>query len=155
LTPAAIPARDENGTTNGDGVFAAIEWAAAGGAGTPTATISYTNSAGVSGRTATVASVASPVQGTFEIFTLQAGDVGIRSIQSFTWSATHTSGSPTLVLYRVLAQADAPSAGTGGGVDPITGALPQIFDDTVRQIVLFPSSTTACNISGFISEIQG
>lgn len=80
----AFPARDADGTTNGEGVFLGVEVSAATGAGTPTITVSYTNQAGTAGRTATNtdATVATSAVGTFYRIGLQAGDTGVRSVQS-------------------------------------------------------------------------
>jgi hypothetical protein len=155
ITPAALPARDANGTTNGAGVMAAIEWSATGGAGTPTVTLTYTDQDGNTGATGTVAAVTTPPVGTFEIFTLAAGDTGIRAPTSFIQSATRTSGTMHLVLFRVLAQVPTPLPVVGGAIDVLTGGLPRIYDDSVLQLVWFPSATTATNFQGTYIETQG
>lgn len=100
VNSATLPARDINGSTNGAGVYAAVEVTSTVGAGTPTFTLDYTNSAGTTGRTAAVTVTVSAPTGMWWIFGLNAGDVGIRSIQDFTASATSTSGSFCLVLFR-------------------------------------------------------
>lgn len=156
ITPAALPTgRDLNGAASGHGVLAAIEWSGTGGAGTPTATITYTNQDGVTGRTATLASVATPPIGTFELFSLQAGDTGIRSIQSFQWSATHTSGAFHLVLFRLVAALELPSNNMGVSVDFLTSGAPRIFDDSVLQTLLFLQSTSAANLILTHTETHG
>ncbi|MEN6302263.1 MAG: hypothetical protein ABFD96_06020 [Armatimonadia bacterium] len=157
ITSAALPARDNNGTANGAGVMAAIEWSATGGAGTPTVTLNYNDQDNNAG-TGTFTAVASPPVGTFEIFTLGAGDTGIRSLTSatsFTQSATRTSGTQHLVLFRVLAQIDVTAANIGNAVDALTSGFPRLFDDTVLQLVWFPSVTTATNFVGQYIETQG
>jgi len=155
ITPATIPARDNNGTTNGAAIMAAIEWSAAGGAGTPTVTLTYTDQDGNTGATGTFAGVASPPIGTFEIFTLAAGDTGIRAPTSFIQSATRTSGTMHLVLFRVLAQLEVTSANIGNAVDALTAGLPRIYNDSVLQLVWFPTATTATTIGGQYIETQG
>lgn len=155
ITPAAIPARDNNGTTNGAAIMAAIEWSAAGGAGTPTVTLTYTDQDGNTGATGTFAGVASPPIGTFEIFTLAAGDTGIRAPTSFIQSATRTSGTMHLVLFRVLAQVEVTSANIGNAIDALTAGLPRIYDNSVLQLVWFPTATTATTIGGQYIETQG
>lgn len=155
ITPAAIPARDNNGTTNGSAIMAAIEWSAAGGAGTPTVTLTYTDQDGNTGATGTFAGVASPPIGTFEIFTLAAGDTGIRAPTSFIQSATRTSGTMHLVLFRVLAQVEVTSANIGNAIDALTAGLPRIYDNSVLQLVWFPTATTATTIGGQYIETQG
>jgi hypothetical protein len=157
ITSATLPARDGAGGTNGANVMAAVEWSATGGAGTPTVTLRYNDQDGNAG-TGTLTGVASPPVGTFEVFTLGAGDTGIRSLtaaDSFQQSATRTSGTMHLVLFRVLAQVEVTSANIGNAIDALTGGLPRIYDDSVLQLVWFPSATTATNFIGQYIETQG
>lgn len=155
ITPATLPARSGDGTTNGANVMAAIEWSATGGAGTPTVTLTYTDQDGNAGATGTFTGVASPPVGTFEIFTVAAGDSGIRAPTSFIQNATRTSGTMHLVLFRVLAQIEITAANVGNAIDIITGGLPQIYNDSVLQFVWFPSGTGATTIAGQYIETQG
>ena len=155
ITAAALPSRDGNGGTNGANVMAAIEWSATGGAGVPTVTLTYTDQDGNAGATGTFTAVASPPVGTFELFTLAAGDTGIRAPSSFIQSATRTSGTMHLVLFRVLAQVDVTAANIGNAVDALISGMPRIYDDSVLQLVWFPSATTATNFIGQYIETQG
>jgi hypothetical protein len=155
ITSAALPARDVDGTTNGAGVLAAIEWSATGGAGTPSVTLSYTNSAGTSGRTATLTGVTTPPVGTFEIFNLNAGDTGIRSIQAYQASTTRTSGTFHIVLYRVIAMLPSANTNYGSSINPFTGGMPRLYDNTTPQLLLFNSATTAATMTGMYQEAQG
>lgn len=155
ITPATLPARDLNGATNGAAVMAAVEWSATGGAGTPTVTLTYTDQDGNTGATGTFAGVTTPPVGTFEIFTLAAGDTGIRAPTSFIQSATRTSGTMHLVLFRVIAQIEVTSANIGNAIDALTAGMPQIYNDSVLQLVWFPSATTATNFQGSYTETQG
>lgn len=155
ITAPALPARCGDGTANGANIMAAIEWSAAGGAGTPTVTLTYTDQDGNTGATGTFAGVATPPIGTFEIFTLAAGDTGIRAPTSFIQSATRTSGTMHLVLFRVLAQVEVTSANIGNAIDALTAGLPRIYDNSVLQLVWFPSATTATNFQGNYIETQG
>jgi len=157
ITSATLPARDGNGGTLGANVLAAIEWSATGGAGTPTVTLNYNDQDGNAG-TGTLTAVANPPVGTFEIFTLGAGDTGIRSLtsaSSFQQSATRNSGTQHLVLFRVLAQVEVTAANIGNAVDALTSGLPRIYNDSVLQLVWFPSATTATNFLGTYTETQG
>lgn len=101
-TTPTWPARDNNAATNGDGVLLGLEISSATGTGTPTITIAYTNSSGTGSRSATNvdATVATTAARTFHRIGLQAGDIGVRSVQSLTLSATWTSGTMNLVAYR-------------------------------------------------------
>jgi hypothetical protein len=155
ITPAALPSRSADGTANGAQVMAAIEWSAAGGAGTPTVTLTYTDQDGNAGATGTFTGVATPGVGTFEIFTLASGDTGVRAPTSFIQSATRTSGTMHLVLFRVLAAVEVTSANIGNAVDVLTSGMPRLYDGTVPQLVWFPSATTATNFVGTYTETHG
>ena len=155
ITPATLPARSGDGTSNGANVMAAIEWSATGGAGTPTVTLTYTDQDGNTGATGTFTGVASPPVGTFEIFTLAAGDTGIRAPTSFIQSATRTSGTMHLVLFRVIAQVEVTLGGVGNAIDALTSGMPKVYNDSVLQLVWFPSATTATNFIGQYIETQG
>lgn len=157
ITSATLPARDNNGTTNGAGVMAAVEWSATGGAGTPTVTLRYNDQDGNAG-VGTLTGVTTPPVGTFEVFTLGAGDTGIRSLtaaDAFQQSATRTSGTMHLVLFRVLAQIEVTSANIGNAIDVLTSGMPRIYDNSVLQLVWFPTATTATTITGQYIETQG
>ena len=111
ITTPTLPARDINGTTNGEGCMIAILCTAAVGlaAAASNATVSYTNSAGTSGRTATLTGIvgsqapATPVIGTIIWFNLAAGDKGVQSIQSITLGTSWVSGSISLMICRDIA----------------------------------------------------
>lgn len=155
ITPATLPARCGDGTSNGANIMAAIEWSAAGGAGTPIVTLTYTDQDGNTGATGTFTAVASPPVGTFEIFTLAAGDTGIRAPTSFIQSATRTSGTMHLVLFRLIAAVEVTSANIGNAIDALTSGMPRIYNDSVLQLVWFPAITSATTISGQYIETQG
>ena len=155
ITAAALPARSGDGTANGANVMAAIEWSATGGAGTPTVTLTYTDQDGNTGATGTFTGVASPPVGTFEVFTLAAGDTGVRAPSSFIQSATRTGGTMHLVLFRVLAQIEVTAANIGNAIDALTSGMPRIYDNSILQLVWFPSATTATNFVGQYIETQG
>lgn len=146
---------DDTPTTTGIGVMLAVEVSVATGAGTPTITISYTNSAGTASRTATniIATVATSAIGATYFIGLQAGDVGVRSVQSLTLSATWTSGTINLVAYRVLAEL--PVSINGGEIDWLTGGAPRLYDGVVPWQLFIPSTTTATNIQGTYVETHG
>lgn len=156
ITPAALPARDRNASTNGADVLAALEWSSTGGAGTPAVTLTYTNQSGTASQSASIpVAVTTPPVGTFEIFTLAAGDTGVRAPTSFIQNATRTSGGFHLVLFRVLAQMEVSLANVGSAIDVLTAGMPRIYNDSVLQLVWFPSVTTATNFNGTYTETQG
>ncbi len=156
-TTPTWPARDANGATDGDGVLLALEISAAAGAAAPTITVSYTNQAGTAGRTATniLATANSPAAGSTYFLGLQAGDNGVRSVQSLTLSASWASGTMNLVAYRPLAALELPAAGVPAAIDAITGGMPRIYDGTVPYLVFLPATSTATLITGQYIETQG
>ncbi len=111
ITTPTLPARDINGTTNGEGCAIAILCTSAVGlaAVASNATVTYTNSDGTGSRTATLSAIvgsqapATPVIGTLVWFNLQAGDKGVRSIQSITLNTSWVSGTISLMITRDIA----------------------------------------------------
>lgn len=111
ITTPTLPARDVNGTTDGEGCQIAMLTTTANtnAAAIANSTVSYTNSDGVSGRTATLSAIAgsqipqSAVIGTIVWFNLQAGDKGVRSIQSITLATSLGAGAVSLMICRDIA----------------------------------------------------
>ena len=158
VNSVAWPARDHDGSTNGRGVLLGVEVSGATGAGTPTITVSYTESqVPTAGRTGTnsVATVASSIVGTFYPIGLQAGDVGVRSVQTLTLSATWTSGTINLVAYRPIASIPIVGAGIPGIVDAITGNMPRLYNGTVPFLIFIPSTTTTTTVQGDVGFTHG
>jgi hypothetical protein len=105
-TPGAITARDILGAVNGDDVELWGEVYTAPGATGATWSVSYTNSQGVSGRTATYTHPAN-AESTNQMFpfNLQAGDSGVRAVASLTCSVSSgTAGNIGLTLVRRVAE---------------------------------------------------
>jgi len=154
---AQIPARDENGSNAGVGVYGAIEVSGATGAGTPTLTLKYTNSAGTADKTATNinATVASSAIGAFYPIALAEGDDGIQKAQSLTLSETWTSGTIHAVLYRVLARLELPMWNLTYALDALTGGFPRLYDNTVPFILFVPAATSYTQIAGQMIVSQG
>lgn len=145
VNSVAWPARDLADTTNGDGVLIALEVSTNVGAGTPTLTLGYTNQAGTAGRTATnvLATTASATVGACYVFGLQAGDTGVRSIQTYTQSATWTGGTVNLVAYRVIAAMPLIAAMTPETLTYIDAGGAEIKSGSVLYNMIIPSTTTA------------
>lgn len=161
ITQGAIYPRDREGGTSGHNMMVALEVSATtgnGGAITNT-TISYTNQAGTAGRTGTIESFpAGAVTGTFTPFDLQAGDTGVRSIQSLTLGTSYVSGTIHLVHYRVLAMVGCRGHQGGRGPKPsILNALSvgyqRVWNDTLVCVIWIPSgATTGARIYGHLSK---
>lgn len=157
ITSPTWPARDNAGTTNGDGVLLGLEVSAACGAAAPTITVSYTNQAGTAGRTATnaFATANSPTIGGFFPIGLAAGDTGVRSVQSMTLSASWVSGTVNLVAYRVLAALELQGAYVPNAIDALTAGMPQMYNGSVPFLILVPSAATAATVTGQVVYTKG
>lgn len=157
VNSAAFPARDVNGSTNGDGVLLGLEISAAAGAAAPTITVGYTNSDGTAGRSAVNINPTanSPAAGSFFKIGLQAGDQGVRSVQSLQLSASWLSGTMNLVAYRVLASIPVIAPNLANEKNPLTSRFQRLFNGTVPFLIFIPNTTTASYISGDYVETQG
>ena len=158
VTSPTLPARDSLGQTNGLGVQMAIEVVGATSATAATISMSYTNSGGTSGKTASFvdAPTAAAAQiGQFFRIGLAAGDLGVQSVQSVTFAADWTSGSIALVAYRVLAKFDLQVPNEPNMIDDITSGFPQLYNGTCPFLVFICSSNSNASISGEYIETQG
>ncbi len=156
FTQPTLPARDNGGTSNGLGIYAGIlVTAATTNAGViSNITISYTNSDGTAGRTGTMAAFpATAVVGTFVPFQMQAGDKGIRSIQSITIGTSLVTGSISLVCYNPLVCLPALLANVGSLSFPKKLDLPLENGHCLLPLWL-ASATTAVTLSGTVYFIN-
>lgn len=136
------PARDQNGSRDGVGVFLGLEVSGTMGVPTPTVTVSYTNSSGAPGRTGSVTLITISAIGRFYFFSLAAGDVGVRSVQTITFSAT-TSGTVHLVAYRPICLLDNTSTmDVSVDEDAFSMAMPQLWNGTTIQTVSTSSGSS-------------
>jgi hypothetical protein len=158
--------------TDGAGVRAYIVAVGTMGAGTPNITITYTNQAGVAGRTMpiTVSAVTTAVQSHivhsdpsagkyFPFLPLASGDTGIRSVQSIQLSATMTSGSMALVLCKPLTSLPLTTAGVMAERNLMTQlpSLPRIYDGANLNMLFFTAAATATStpLIGYIETANG
>lgn len=160
VTPT-LPARDVNGTTNGEGCGIGLLFTAAAtnAAAISNATVSYTNSKGVAGRTATLTTAtgsaipATPVIGTMIWFALAAGDTGVKSIESITLGTSLVTGSVSLMITRdictigttVVNVAAAKTIGSPGI---------KLFNGTCLLHNIMASATTATFMSGSLAIME-
>jgi hypothetical protein len=166
LTSVAWPARDVNGSTNGEGVRIAILVLGTLGnaAAIANSTITYVNSNGDTARTGILTGAvgfqmpATAVIGTWIPFTLQAGDTGVRSISSFNSGTTYTSGTFALVAYRPLALEGVSTANFPSGSLLLRQAINpgvRIWNATCFQIVgMGAIATTAPLLTAGAIEIM-
>jgi hypothetical protein len=157
VNSVAWPARDTTGTTDGKQVHIGLEISAATGAGAATPSISYTNDAGTAGRTSTTldAYVATSAQGTFYRLGEQVGDTGVRSIQTCTLGVSMTSGSISLVAYRIMASLELTAAGLPNAADWLTGAGTRFYDTSVPFLIYIPQTTTTTMLTANATFTQG
>jgi hypothetical protein len=125
ITSPTWPARDQTASTAGSKVYLALETSSTtGNAGAITnTTVSYTNSAGTAGRTATLSSYPiTALTGTWQMFSLAAGDDGVRSVQSITLGTSYASGAIHLVAFRLVADLATPLANVANAPGSPTSA---------------------------------
>lgn len=161
ITTPALPARDVNGSTNGEGCGIGLLFTAAAtnAAAISNATVSYTNSKGVAGRTATLTTAtgsaipATPVVGTMIWFALAAGDTGVKSIESITLGTSLVTGSVSLMIARdictigttVVNVAAAKTIGSPGI---------KLYNGTCLLHNIMASATTATFMSGSLAVME-
>lgn len=157
ITSPTWPARDESGATSGAGVYLGMEVSTATtGTSANTVTIAYTNSAGTGSRSATFTTPASALAvDSFFIADLQAGDVGVRSVQTFTNSVSMTAGAIHLVAFRVLASIPVPGTYLAEFKDFADLGLPVMYSNSVPFLLWLPSTTTATTIQGQLTYAHG
>jgi hypothetical protein len=158
VNSVAWPARDANGTINGDGIIVGLSAVVAttNAALINSMTISYTNSAGVAGRTGSINPswpALAPIN-TFVPFELQSGDFGVRSVQSCTLGTSLVTGTVSLVAYRALASISA-FVGSNDNDDVLNIGLPKLYNGGVYNLILVNSATTANTVTGMVGFAAG
>lgn len=133
ITTPTFPARDINGSTNGDGIVLCMVVTTQFTAAT-TATVTYTNQAGTGSRTATCLIEAVGTKST-GFFGLQSGDTGIQSIQSVRVAAAQAAGAYILIAIRPLALV-LPDVGRKTICeDVVTLGMPRLYDGSVPFVI--------------------
>lgn len=135
----------------GDGVECWMEVYTALGSTSVTATLSYTNSDGTSGRSGTLTVPASMGANRMLPFSLQAGDRGVQTVASVTLSAsTGTAGNFGLTLLRRIAEVDIPTANVGRLLDAFSVGMPDIPNDAALYLMQLASTTSSGVVTGGI-----
>jgi hypothetical protein len=158
INTGTLPSRDRAGSANGDGVLWGLEVSTITSTGAATPQLSsYTNQAGTAAHVANVIDtyVATSAVGAFYRFGLQAGDTGIKSVESLTLNVSMTSGAICLVAYRVLAAIPTISGNVPYSIDALTAGFPRLFNGTVPFLIFIPNNTPAVALSGVYAETQG
>jgi hypothetical protein len=159
FTTPTLPARDINGSTNGEDVQLAIVCTTAcTNAGVITnTTADYTDESGNASTATFFAAVgwqapATPVIGTFMKFALAAGDRGVRAITSasgggITLGTSYGGGAISAVLYRVLLTVPAPVANVAVDVNlPAPGI--RVYPNSCLSTIWTGPATTAPILMG-------
>lgn len=161
ITTPTLPARDINGTTNGEGCTIAmlVTTVLANAAANSGITVSYTNSAGTAGRTARLSAIAgsqlpaTAVVGTIIWFSLDSGDKGVQSIQSITLTTTLVSGAVALMICRDIStigtqvvNVSTPKAIGSPGI--------RLYNGTCMLHNILCSATTATFFSGSLAVME-
>lgn len=161
IASGTLPARDINGTSNGEGCGIALLFVAAStlaAVGT-NLTVNYTNSDGTASRTARLAAIvgsqvpATPVIGTLVWFNLQAGDKGVRSIEGITLGTSMLTGTISLMITRDIAT-------IGTTIPNVTAARllanpgVRLYNGTCLLHCVLSSATTATFFSGEITVME-
>lgn len=162
VNSVSLPTRDAAGGNSGEGCMIGLLFTAAAtnASAISNATVSYTNSDGTSGRTATLVAVAgsqipaTPVVGTLVWFSLAAGDTGVSSIQSITLGTSLVTGSVSLIIARPVAAVMSPAANVPGSapIDPATGVC--LWTDPALFHAYVASATTATATSGVLTLVD-
>lgn len=156
ISSPTLPARDVNGTTNGEGCVIGLYFSAAStlAAINALSQVTYTNSKGVAGRIATLTGIqgsqapATPVIGTVLWYNLQAGDTGVQSIQGFNIGATSwLTGTVNLFIARDIATIGNPIANVAA--QKIIGEPGiRLYNGTCMHHCILASSTQATFFAG-------
>lgn len=154
-TITAPPSYSRN--ANGVGAQIFIESYTAVGASASNVTVQYTNSAGVSGRN-TVAEniIASMPAHRLQPLRLQAGDLGVQSIQSVTLSATTSAaGNFGVVVAVPVFEIAVPLSNVPVVYDYAQLSLPALTTGACLMPVHMGTTTTTGNIIGSLDIVEG
>lgn len=144
--------------THGAGVQAFLTPSVALGAGTPNVQITYTDASGNTGNTTPttlpISNASAPIgqieysgtgAGKYGPFIpLAAGDAGIRSVEQFSYSVTHTSGTTNLVLCRPLLTLPMTTVGVAAERDLVNQmpSLPRVYDGACLVWLMYAGAAT-------------
>lgn len=147
------PAASGRCAANGSDVIWALEWYTATGTTACTATISYTNQAGTSGQTTTVALPASvPGSRIYPINVLAGTDTSIKSVDSVTLSiSTGTAGNFGVTAFKPLFNFALPNYNTNDTRDWALLGMPQIGSNACFCPIQWPTTSNSGVIAGQIA----
>ncbi len=151
--------------SHGAGIQAFITPSVVLGAGTPNIQLTYTNQAGTASRvtptTLPISLTAAPIglveysgigAGKYGPFVpLQGSDSGIRTVDQFSYSATHTSGTTNVVLARPLLTLPMTTIGVAAERDLLNQmpSLPRVYDGACLTWMMYAGAATPVSSSFF------
>lgn len=146
--------------TGGEGNFIFIEIHTIIGTTGTTVTASYTNQAGTDARTTPAVVIGNT--GFREVsrvimLPLQAGDTGVRSVETFTLAATTgTAGAVACVIGKPIAVLGVSAAGTPAIRDFVVGlpGIPQVDSGACISALWIPQTVTAPELFGGLSYVE-
>lgn len=156
INSVALPAR----ATGALDVELWLDIISAGGTtASATVTCSYTNQAGTASRTATliggIPGTGTPALRQYQ-FSLQAGDTGVQSVQTFTSTvSTTTAGNAGIVLRRRLESGPIPGANLGFSQGYAETSLEKVPDDACLELLWLATGTASGVIQGAADVAQG
>lgn len=155
--------------SNGSGVQAFLTPSVALGAGTPNVQLTYTDQDGNTGNTTPVtlpiSNATAPIgqieysgtgAGKYGPFIpLASGDSGIRTVEQFNYSATHTSGTTNLVLCRPLLTLPMTTIGVAAERDLLNQvpSLPRVYDGAYLTWLMYAGAATPAS-SAFYGHLD-
>ena len=159
MTPISNTAANVDRYANGEGLRAFVASYATMGANAPTMVMTYTNSAGTTGKTTMAGNVSTAAAPSGIILhsgnaankvgpflNLAAGDTGIKDIESLTWGGTaHASGSVFIGLCKPLCMPiPVPATGLYTMVDFVNTlpSLPRLRNGACIQFLVFATGAT-------------
>ena len=144
--------------THGAGVQAFITPSVALGANTPNIQLTYTNAAGTAGRTTPttlpISNASAPIgqveysgtaAGKFGPFVpMAAADTGIRLVEQFSYSSSHTSGTTNVVLARPLLTLPMTTIGVASERDLVNQlpSMPRVYDGACLTWLMYAGAAT-------------
>ena len=136
--PAALTRPDANGV----GCELWMEVLAVMGAGAATPVATYTNSANTGSRTTQASTYASTAAiGSVFPMPLQAGDTGIKSVQSVTLTTSTTTGTARFMIVKRIAEIPM-VPNVGFTQDAFALGIPRVYDNACIGMSVLPASTS-------------
>lgn len=112
------------------------------GTGNQAVNVTYTNSAGVTGRTTGATGIAAaPTLGRCWQLPLAAGDAGVQTITNVAGTVA-TAGTFNVLVMRRLWTGRVPIANSGDVHDMLRTGLPQVYDTSAFRVLVAPDSTS-------------